>query len=175
MLLRRHIPLLLGLLLLMAFLVWISQLNRMGPPVQYPPGWPLAWLHVPPGSRAALLPLSADFGEPSLAEVRPWTALDDGSGNTARSWHVGFAFSGTEAEAVAALDRQLRGRGWSKLGSEGLTSYFSADRHREIRLLHLSGRHTLAGSRPDSWELSIIEYRDTLQDEPGPLQPQRLD
>ena len=53
----RYIPWLAALLVL-GLLLWIYRINRAGPPVQYPPGWPLAYVKVPEGARADAAPVA---------------------------------------------------------------------------------------------------------------------
>ncbi|MCB1188358.1 hypothetical protein KDL29_14430 [bacterium] len=158
----RLLPLVVGLALL-GTLAAVFALSRNPAPVQYPPDWPLSWLHAPRGASAAALPASLELNRTMLAESHPWHPLDSMDvANESRSWHIGFAYAGSFDAAQRDIALQLRGRGWSEHAGTGICEWFAADRLWRIELSHLPPRTEADRQWPESWELSVHEYRQPV-------------
>ncbi|MCB1220645.1 MAG: hypothetical protein H7A35_03650 [Planctomycetales bacterium] len=171
----RLLPLIVGLALL-GTLASVFALSRNPAPVQYPPDWPPGWLHAPRGASAAALPASLELNRTMLAESHPWHPVDSmGVANEGRSWHVGFAYAGSFDAAQRDIAGQLRGRGWSEHMGNGVCEWFAADRLWRIELSHLPARTEDDRQWPESWELSVHEYRQPVDYLPAAKEATPLD
>ncbi|MCB1217070.1 hypothetical protein KDL44_06740 [bacterium] len=158
----RVLPLVVGLALMGTIAAVLSAVRNPAP-LQYPPDWPLGWLHAPRRAGAAALPASLELRRTMLSESRTWHPMESmGIANESRSWHVGFAYSGSFDAAQHDIAGQLSGRGWSEHAGEGVCEWFAADKLWRIELSHLPARTEADRQWPESWELSVHEYRQPV-------------
>ena len=139
-----------------------------GDPVQYPAGWPLAFVTVPDGAvRHEIMEFSENTGQ--YTEVKPWEPnISMQRSNQMRSWTVGFDYGGTCQSVADHIESQLKGKGWIASINNTVTDskdyqatsawYYSPDYLYRIHLTYFpETRYT-----PLMATLEIIEYKNPV-------------
>lgn len=153
-----------------------------GDPVEYPNGWPLEYVYAPAGSVKTEFSFNDLIGIPHQARmvVFPWYEVEYGGvANRVRSWEIGFDCKGGFAAARAALESELRTRGYlhpelmpeggyvyeRRMMVPGYLDYISPDYRLRVILSRpveplLGDRLLSIKRRPIT--LSIVEYEDPI-------------